>query len=50
MRSVSEQTYSRTAVAAFRNLRFVAGEIDDRQAGVVMRIEVSYGAGSSPAP
>jgi len=44
------QAYSKTAVAAFRNLRFVPGEIDGRHVGVMMRIEVSYGAGSSPAP
>ena len=44
------QAYSKTAVAAFRNLRFAPGEIDGRHVGVMMRIEVSYGGGSSPAP
>lgn len=42
--------YSKTAVAAFRNVHFVPGEVDGRHVGVMMRIEVTYGAGSRPVP
>jgi len=41
---------SRTAVAAFRNLRFVPGEINGRRVGTVMRIEVIYDDGQKPPP
>ena len=36
------ELFSRTAVTAFKNLRFVPGEIDGRRVRTVMRIEVIY--------
>lgn len=39
------QAFSRTAVAAFRGLRFAPGERDGQPVGTVMRIEVSYDDG-----
>jgi hypothetical protein len=36
------EAYSRTAVAAFKNVRFVPGEINGRRVGTMMSIEVSY--------
>jgi TonB family protein len=44
------EAYSRTAVAAFKNLRFVPGEINRRRVGTMMRIEVAYGGGPMPPP
>jgi len=44
------EIFSRTAVAAFRNLRFVAGEINGLPVGTMMRIEVTYGDGGKPLP
>ena len=44
------EAYTKTAVAAFGNIRFVPGEVDGRRVGTMMRIEVIYGAGSRPAP
>jgi outer membrane biosynthesis protein TonB len=42
------ELFSRTAVAAFRNLRFVPGEIDGRRVRTVMRIEVIYSDNLKP--
>ncbi len=39
------EMFSRTAVAAFKGLRFVPGERDGRPVGTVMRIEVIYDDG-----
>ena len=36
------EIFSRTAVAAFRSLPFVPGEINGRRVGTIMRIEVIY--------
>lgn len=36
---------SNSAVAAFKNLRFVPGERDGQRVGAVMRVEVIYGGG-----
>jgi outer membrane biosynthesis protein TonB len=44
------EIFSRTAVAAFRNLRFVPGEINGRPVGTMMRIEVTYDDGRKPPP
>ena len=44
------EIFSRTAVAAFRNLRFVPGEINGQRVGTVMRIEVIYDDGRKPPP
>lgn len=44
------EIFSRTAVAAFKNLRFVPGEINGRRVGTMMRIEVSYDDSRRPAP
>jgi TonB family protein len=44
------EAYSRTAVAAFRNLRFVPGEVNGRRVGTMMRIEVAYGDGRMQPP
>ncbi len=40
--------FSRTAVAAFRGLRFVPGERNGQPVGAVMRIEVTYDDGRMP--
>jgi TonB family protein len=44
------EIFSRTAVAAFRNLRFVPGEINGQPVGAMMRIEVIYDDGRKPQP
>jgi TonB family protein len=44
------EIFSRTAVAAFRNLRFVPGELNGKRVGTVMRIEVTYDDGRKPPP
>jgi hypothetical protein len=44
------EIFSRTAAAAFRNLRFVPGEINGRPVGSMMRIEVTYDDGRKPPP
>jgi TonB family protein len=44
------EIFSRTAVAAFRNLRFVPGEINGQRVGTMMRIEVTYDDGRKPPP
>lgn len=44
------EIFSRTAVAAFRNLRFVPGEINGQPVGTMMRIEVTYDDGRKPPP
>jgi hypothetical protein len=44
------EIFSKTAVAAFKNLRFVPGEINGRRVGAVMRIEVTYDDGRKPPP
>jgi TonB family protein len=44
------EIFSRTAVAAFRNLRFTPGERNGLPVGTVMRIEVTYADGRGPAP
>jgi TonB family protein len=44
------EIFSSTAVAAFRNLRFVPGEINGQRVGTVMRIEVTYDDGRKPPP
>jgi hypothetical protein len=44
------EIFSRTAVAAFRNLRFIPGEINGQPVGTMMRIEVVYNDGRMPAP
>lgn len=36
------EIFSRTAVAAFRRLRFVPGEINGQRVGTMMRIEITY--------
>lgn len=41
--------FTRTAVAAFKGLRFVPGERNGRPVGTVMRIEVTYDDGRLPA-
>ena len=41
---------SSSAVAAFRNLHFVPGEINGRRVGTLMRIEVVYNDGTRPLP
>lgn len=40
--------FSRTAVAAFKGLRFVPGERNGQPVGTVMRIEVTYDDGRMP--
>ena len=40
--------FARTAIAAFKALRFTPGEIDGRPVGTLMRIEVSYDDGRAP--
>ncbi|MBE0621353.1 MAG: energy transducer TonB [Burkholderiales bacterium] len=42
------ELFSKTAAAAFRNLRFTPGELNGRHVGSLMRIEVTYGGGSLP--
>ena len=44
------EIFSSTAVAAFRRLRFVPGEINGQRVGTVMRIEVIYDDGRRPPP
>jgi hypothetical protein len=44
------EIFSRTAVAAFTNLRFVPGEINGRRVGTMMRIEITYNDGRKPSP
>jgi len=44
------EIFSRTAVAAFRNLRFVPGEINGQRVGTMMRIEITYDDGRKPPP
>lgn len=44
------ETFSSTAVAAFRRLRFTPGEIDGRPVGTMMRIEVTYDDSRTPPP
>jgi hypothetical protein len=41
---------SRSAVAAFGNLRFVPGEINGRRVRTMMRIEVTYDDGPQLSP
>jgi TonB family protein len=43
------EVFSRTAVAAFKGMRFVPGERNGQPVGTVMRIEVSYDDGRLPA-
>jgi TonB family protein len=43
------EAFSRTAVAAFKGLRFVPGERNGQPVGTVMRIEVTYDDGRLPA-
>jgi TonB family protein len=42
------ELFAKTAVAAFRNLRFVPGEINGRPVGTMMRIEITYDDGRKP--
>lgn len=42
------EAFSRTAVAAFKGLRFVPGERNGQPVGTVMRIEVTYDDGRLP--
>lgn len=44
------EMFSRTAISAFKQLRFAAGERHGQAVGSVMRIEVSYVDGRSPPP
>ncbi len=44
------QALTATAVAAFRNLPFIPGEINGRRVGTLMRIEVIYDDGTRPRP
>ena len=44
------ETFSRTAIAAFKQLRFAAGERQGQPVGSVLRIEVSYVDSRSPPP
>ncbi|MBI4985642.1 MAG: energy transducer TonB, partial [Rhodocyclales bacterium] len=41
--------FTNAAVAAFRQSRFLPGELNGRRVGSIMRIEVSYDDGRSPA-
>ena len=43
------EVFTRTAVAAFKGLRFVPGERNGQPVGTVMRIEVTYDDGRLPA-
>jgi outer membrane biosynthesis protein TonB len=44
------EIFSRTAVAAFKQLHFVPGELNGRRVGTMMRIEVTYDDGRKPPP
>jgi hypothetical protein len=44
------EIFSRTAVAAFKNLGFTPGERNGSPVGTVMRVEVTYADGRGPAP
>jgi len=44
------EAFSRTAIAAFKKLRFAPGERNGMPVGTVMLIEVSYDDGRRPAP
>ena len=44
------EIFSTTAAAAFRNLRFVPGEINGQPVNTMMRIEVIYDDGRKPLP
>jgi TonB family protein len=44
------EIFSRAAVAAFRHLRFVPGELNGQRVGTVMRIEITYDDGRRPPP
>jgi hypothetical protein len=41
------ELFSKTAAAAFRDLRFTPGELNGRHVGSLMRIEVTYGGSRS---
>ena len=42
------EMFSETAVAAFRNLHFVPGQLNGQPVGTVMRIEITYDDGRKP--
>jgi hypothetical protein len=44
------EMFTETAVAAFRNLHFVPGELNGQPVGTMMRIEVTYDDGRKPPP
>jgi len=44
------EIFSKAAVAAFRSLRFTAGELDGQRVATVMRIQVSYEDSRIPPP
>ena len=44
------EMFSRAAVAAFRHLRFVPGELNGQRVGTMMRIEITYDDGRRPPP
>lgn len=44
------EIFSAAAVAAFKRLRFIPGEINGRRVGTVMRIEITYDDGRRPPP
>jgi TonB family protein len=44
------EVFSRTAIAAFKSLRFAPGELNGLPVGTVMRIEVNYDDGRLPEP
>lgn len=42
--------FAAAAVSAFKQARFIPGELDGRPVGAVMRVEISYEDGRSPGP
>ena len=44
------EIFSQTAVAAFRHLHFVPGELNGQRVGTMMRIEITYDDGRRPPP